>query len=79
MVERVAAAIAAAKRAGYFTTGSDGMTMERHLARAAIEAMREPTAAMVDAGYDANNGEDRNLGALGAKEAWQLMIGAALK
>jgi hypothetical protein len=44
-----------------------------------IEAMREPTEAMVNAGYDADNGEDRNLGAKGAREAWTLMIDEALK
>ncbi len=50
-----------------------------HAARFAIEAMREPTEDMVQAGWCANNGEDRNLGGDGAKEAWQLMIDAALK
>ncbi len=44
----------------------------RALARAAIEAMREPTEAMIDAGAiyaDCN----------GAHGAWQAMIDAALK
>lgn len=75
MVERVAAAIDEAiekwdPRASKFRDFA---------ARAAIKAMCEPTETMVEAGYMADNGEDRNLGERGAKEAWQLMIDAALK
>ncbi len=51
----------------------------RAQARAAIEAMREPTPAMVDAGYEADNGEDRHLGERGARDCWRLMVDAALK
>lgn len=54
MIERVAIAIKRAALAGYFTTGSDGMDGYKHVARAAIEAMREPTEAMVRAGCGAD-------------------------
>lgn len=86
MVERVAIAIA---RSRGLLPRSDAIPQEAlwlyfpkeqafKEARAAIEAMREPTKKMVDAGQDADNGENRNLGERGAKEAWQLMIDAAL-
>ncbi|RVG88689.1 hypothetical protein [Sinorhizobium meliloti] len=59
-----------------------GDVFERRLARAAIEALMEPTDAMLDAVADE---EDRRgipsgvIGALIAEEAWPLMIQAALK
>jgi hypothetical protein len=43
-------------------------------ARAAIEAMREPTEAAISVGYDTLNLEGDNLSA-----AYRAMIGAALK
>lgn len=44
------------------------------LSRAAIEAMREPTEAMIDAGYDVGYSPDP----LPTDEVWRAMINAAL-
>lgn len=77
MVERVAQAIMAKVPQGY------GMTAEEATgyARVAIEAMREPTEAMVDAGWDkevfADGAAYTYLGHV-AVEAYQAMIDAAL-
>ncbi len=57
------------------------------LARAAIEAMREPSWEMANAGIDgywqdAPNGESptsiHNMSGIGMKQAWRAMIDAAL-
>ena len=48
----------------------------RSNARAAIQAMREPTSAMVEA---ADSRRDPRNGWLGAISAWEAMIDAALK
>lgn len=73
MVERVARAIADNIQAAL----PDGVVVDYHYAaRAAIEAMRRPTEAMVDAGYDFTADpcwrEDFIKG-------WQAMIDEALK
>ena len=93
MVERVARAICAAETGGplgYFPDGSpmrDGGVGEeysvgqhkewREAARAAIEAMMEPTPAMIEA-YEGMVCEFRMSEALSAKIAWQAMLSAAL-
>ncbi len=46
---------------------------DRALARAAIEAMREPTEAMADAGTTETNSEED------AIECWNAMINAAIR
>lgn len=46
-------------------------------ARAAIEAMREPTPAIVDAGFDFMDAYRADIAAY-ARECWQAMIDAAL-
>ncbi|WNV09937.1 hypothetical protein [Tardiphaga sp. 709] len=76
MIERVAKAIYDA----FATVGDyENPTKEdiKNAARAAIEAMREPTEAMDAAAYAAD-GTNMPL-AITYKEAWQAMIDAALK
>ena len=77
MIERVARALAASDR--HFSDGGswDELDPIEHdiymaSARAAIEAMREPTSEMVDAAY-------ANTGGVGATKCWQAMIDEALK
>ena len=79
MVEKVAQAIADNINAAL----PDGVEIDAHYAaRAAIEAMKEPTEAMLNAVADE---EDKRgipnsvIDALIAEEAWPLMIDAALK
>jgi len=71
MIERVAQAILAKVPLGY------GMTIAEsdEYARAAIEAMREPTEAMVDAFVWYGHG--KTIGDV-ARIGWQSMIDAAL-
>lgn len=71
MIERVAKAIQSALSEG--TPGRDPDRMER-IARAAIEAMRDPTEAMIDKGYD-----HVDYGGTDIEAAWKDMIDAALK
>lgn len=52
--------------------GEDRMRYYRTAARVAIEAMREPTEAMLIAGHGANLCEN-------APEVWEAMIDEALK
>ena len=66
MVERVARALADSQGMGEFP----GLEMYRVMARAAIEAMREPTEAMLEVGFGGATGVKRKL--------WQLMIDDAL-
>lgn len=63
MIERVAKAICEAQ--------SLGRESDRHIARVAIEAMRKPTAAMLDACYE-------NDLVMHPHRAWAPMIDAAL-
>lgn len=65
MVDRVAKALEARLKGNEFLSYEDA-------ARAAIEAMREPTKRMAMAGYGANDMKP-------AKAAWTAMIDAALK
>lgn len=52
----------------------------RHLARAALEALREPTEGMVEAGADAADASGWAVDAIsGAKTAYRAMIDEALK
>jgi len=67
MVERVAKALC--------KHGGDCWQMHIDDARAAIEAMREPTEAMESAGWDSY---DRNDGWSGPQYCWQAMVDAAL-
>jgi hypothetical protein len=81
MVERVARAIHAAFNdsgaADYTYAWDDPLAGRDHfrlLARAAIEAMREPTATMIDAAYDRHGALPRSAYAYD----YNLMIDAAL-
>jgi hypothetical protein len=47
----------------------------RHIAEGAIEAMRDPTDAMVDAGWQTSD----DVVWMALKEAWPAMIDAALR
>lgn len=67
MIERVAEAIMGA----VFNKAMDADPRSRMMARAAIEAMHEPTEAMAIAGKENNFGYYPN-------EAWRAMIDAAL-
>lgn len=69
MVEKVAIAI---RNVNETTVGLTYSELTREMARAAIEAMLEPTEAMLDAG-DAADGYDVYVG------VWTAMIQAALK
>lgn len=69
MVEKVARAICLAANDG---KTDEGFPMYEGLARAAIEAMKDPTEAMLDAGNDAD-GYDVYVG------VWLAMIVSALK
>jgi len=80
MISQVEAALAAAisDHADPELRSKIGLFMADHpglLARAAIEAMREPTEAMVDAGYEAGGytPDPSNI-----EGAWRAMIDAAL-
>ena len=64
-IERVARALVVADRSAITPD------YYQRMARAAIEAMREPTSEMVDAAY-------ANTGGVGATKCWQAMIDAAL-
>ena len=69
MVEKVAIAI---RNVNETTVGLTYSELTREMARAAIEALMEPTEAMLDAG-DAADGYDVYVG------VWTAMIQAALK
>ena len=86
MIERVAKAIFASEYTGPWDTLDEEGSIEskeifRRMARAAIEAMREPTPDMGLAGYTAFDkfGEDAVLGPEELVATWQSMIDAALK
>lgn len=66
MIDRVAYAVQVAD-------DEVGICAARVIARAAIEAMREPTGGMQDAGNSAYHDNDRSIGA-----AWRAMIDKAL-
>lgn len=76
MVERVAKVLQE-------SCARDGMHIDvaRHMARAAIEAMREPTEAMLTVGEDVIFDEQHEYGdeLLKLPPAWQVMIDEALK
>lgn len=75
MVERVARAIAGEAFAESHEGDAESEWQKvKHLARAAIEALREPTEEMEWLGDDAHDPHVRN-----ASEIWQTMIDAALK
>ncbi|MGV0879499.1 hypothetical protein V6767_20400 [Martelella sp. FLE1502] len=86
MIERVARAIAGKMHedGDYGMTGNDAYERRPEefnaLARAAIEAMREPTPAMCEAGETglAANGVD-DVNETDAPECWKAMITAALQ
>ncbi len=73
MIERVALALEPKCRA--FGKGDMPMQVAREFARAAIEALREPTDAMVKAGYrdDSEGANDCD-----TADQWRRMIDAAL-
>lgn len=71
MVERVARAMFEADRGGSWDdVRENSKAMWRSFARAAIEAMREPTEAMINVGWRSMNDE---------RLPWEVMIDAALK
>ena len=74
MVERVAREIGRVMVLNFPATEhlTSGI-VEREIARAAIAAMREPTALMVERGRDAKDDESTTI------EIWQIMIDGALK
>ena len=80
MVERVAKAICAAETGGPFEGGvweeySTGQHKEwREAARAAIEAMMEPTFEIIQAGMNTKDNGDGQL----HRRKWRAMIQAAL-
>lgn len=80
MVERVATAIWALYRHTdcneYDQLAPHAKHTADEMARAAIEAMREPTADMVDAGRDV--GPDAPYGLSETIKRWEAMINAAL-
>lgn len=71
MIERVARALAE-NQCGRGAPPDDN---DRSMARAAIEAMRVPTEAMVNAGYDVGYSPDP----LPTDLVWTAMVDAALK
>lgn len=73
MVERVAEAIAISGNGGTWDDwyNEDQREFHRKRARAAIEAMREPTESMVEAGWNAPGDQPQT--------HWEAMIDAALK
>jgi hypothetical protein len=74
MIERVARAIAGCETADdWGDLTSHWQEQFRKEARAAIEAMREPTTDMCEAGWDGF--DDANV----ARSVWHAMIDAALK
>jgi len=79
MVKRVARAM----RAKDFEEGhcDPETTIESYIgtARAAIEAMREPTAAMINSGGTENGDWTPDNSAAACRESWQAMIDEALK
>jgi len=75
MVERVGWALAAT---GMVAEGS-GTHELFTLARAAIEAMREPTEAMVTKAYHCQTSDDLNIDRDDLVAYWQYMVDAALK
>jgi len=77
VVERIALSIASAD-AEQMHWGRKIMPLEvaRALARAALEALREPTEEMCQAGYDAMDANDKPC--LNADVCWPAMIDAAL-
>jgi hypothetical protein len=75
MVERVARALLDSCRTGNITR-VDGA---RLMARAAIEAMREPTTAMIEAEPPDDGEFSKGNSAAHAKAFWQAMIDEALK
>jgi hypothetical protein len=80
MIERVANAIhAELTKRGFILVGIDWIPV---LGRAAIEAMREPTPAMVaatEAWCEADECDAQYLDTLGFVGVWEAMIDAALK
>jgi len=72
MIERVARAIA--DEGAYILPGESHQDVDRRVARAAVQALREPTDEMVKAGAH-GSGEDSETTALGA---WQAMIDSIL-
>lgn len=84
MVERVAKAQwdldrASGGRPAWGDADHEHRSAAMELARAAIEAMREPTEGMIDAGADADAPEWGGIGLMAALTAWCLMIDEALK
>lgn len=69
MIEKVARAIALSNRA----PDSDDWPVYVNDAKAAIEAMREPTEVMVE------DGQDARLDGGGYYDVWRAMIDAALR
>jgi hypothetical protein len=84
MVDRMARAMYAASRAKDYVPQPDGYVNEydRRMARAALEAMREPTEEMLTAEGENEMGTTERLGEYldfwDAKGVWKAMVNAAL-
>lgn len=87
MVERVARAICAAEELDWNEqsdpqrsgSGNDDTEAFRHMARAAIEAMREPTEEMAWAGWGAARWDVGQEGIEAPANVWTAMLTTALK
>lgn len=78
--EEVVKAIAIAEHQWWNSDEEPTNSLAETLARAAIEAMREPTQAMMDAYLDLEPmDDDYPYNPPAAKTAWQAMLDAALK
>jgi hypothetical protein len=82
MIERVAAIVAEASGRSWLSLGEESRGWFIKEARRILTAMREPTEAMTSAsaevsGYNGYYGEEPD-NRQAAKEAWQVMIDAAL-
>lgn len=82
MIERAARALCYADRDNQYCArvctktgvcGLDKEDLDTDSVRAVLSALREPSAAMLDAGYEARDNERR------VSDIWQAMIDQALK
>lgn len=81
MIEHVAKALgtAAAEWANSPPYDKTPESCWKHLAQSAVEAMREPTKAMIEAGRGLQSIGDETLDADDMQSKWQSMIDAALR
>jgi len=84
MVERAALAVALTRaKYGWRLPGDRGgrkaTALDCEIAKAAIEATREPTEEMIEAAVTTDAAEPIHFGAYEATAMWRAMIGAAVK